>query len=413
MARLASVPAFFGLRVLSALLLLKLSGSFLSVGEFAIFSQFMLFAALINLVAIGGVQNGLVRQAAAAGDAQALGRIKGAALIIWGVALPILIIPIALLSGEISTVLVGARLHWMAVVIIAALTLTAGPAQIWCSILSGRKRVASSLAAQAVGLLVGTTAAALLITRGNAAGAVIGFATGPLATMAVAFPFASRLRIGRVPLTAALSEVRSLLRYSAAFAATTGFTSITLFGLRSEYRESFGTNALGYWIAANRISDMSTGLLGLFMIQFFVPQFEMTEGTSARRSLVLRCWMASAAVMAIALLAFSAASRPLVHVFLSDAYVPAIPFIRAYLTGDFLRVWVSLAMFSAFAAGRPGRYAAIEIGIIAMMAIITLALIWGGEVRAPQFGYVGAYALAAAAVTAAFFGRGFAARAEL
>src|SRR5690242_20182575 len=95
-ARLASVPAFFLLRILSGLLLLKLSASFLPVVGFTDFSQLMLFAALLNIVAIGGAQNGLVRQAAAAEGSEALSRVHGAALLIWGAAAPLLALLIAI-----------------------------------------------------------------------------------------------------------------------------------------------------------------------------------------------------------------------------------------------------------------------------------------------------------------------------
>jgi hypothetical protein len=56
-------------------------------------------------------------------------------------------------------------------------------------------------------------------------------------------------------------------------------------------------------------------------------------------------------------------------------------------------------MYSAFAQGRPGRYAAIEIGALSLMAVITVALAAAGETRAPQLGYVGAYAVVAALVS--------------
>src|SRR4029453_17129186 len=94
--RLASVPAFFGLRILSALLLLKLSAHFLAVDGFAVFTQFMLFAALLNMAAVAGMQNGLIRQSAAAADSAALGQVRRAAFRIWAGAVPLLLVPITL-----------------------------------------------------------------------------------------------------------------------------------------------------------------------------------------------------------------------------------------------------------------------------------------------------------------------------
>ncbi|HYC64400.1 MAG TPA: oligosaccharide flippase family protein, partial [Reyranellaceae bacterium] len=382
-ARLASVPAYFALRVASGLLLLKLSASLLSVSGFTVFAQLILFAAVLNLVAVGGTQNGLIRQSAAAPDAAALARTHSAALLIWAAFAPLLLLPVALAGETISDILVGNPKQWPAVVAIAALAVTAGPGQIWCSILSGRKRVPASLAAQATGLLTSTAAASYFILRGDPVAAAVAFAAGPLVTMTAAL-LASRLRIGLASPRVAAAEVRPLMRYSAAFAATSGYTAIVLFGLRSVYRDSFGATALGYWMAANRVSDMSTQLLGLFMIQFFVSHFATIDGAADRRRFVLRCWAAGVAAMALALGTFSIAAEPLVRLFLSDAFVPAIPVIRTYMVGDILRVWASLAMFAAFARGHPGRYAAIEIGTLTVLALVASALIAAGDVRAPQ-----------------------------
>jgi len=403
--RLASVPAFFGLRVLSGLLLLKLSAGYLPVSGFAIFSQLLSFAALLNLIALGGAQNGLIRQAAAAIDDGALARARSAALAIWMAVAPALGIAIAIASVPIANILIGDRDAWRSVIVIAFLMLAAGPGQIWCSLLSGRKRVAHSLAAQAVGLLAGTAVAAVFIHMGDPQAAAMGFACGPMITMALAIPVGRRLGIGHASIRSASQEVRTLLRYSAALATTTGVSAILLFGLRYFYRQHFGATQLGYWMAANRISDMSTQLLGLFMVQFFVPHFAMEKNEPARRALVVRCWTIAAATMGSIPLIFALAWRPIVHLLLSDAYLPAVPAIRIYMVGDFLRVWVSFAIYAAFARGRPTLYAGMEVATLLLMALVVGGLIAVGDPSAPQTGYACAYGLAAIVTSVAFLWR--------
>jgi O-antigen/teichoic acid export membrane protein len=397
MGQHASIPVYFALRVLSALILLKLSTQFLAVQNFASFAQFIAFAALLNMAVVGGSQNGLIRQAAAACDDSALAEVHGAGLTIWLAALGLLGIPIALFSHGISHVLTGSSRYWPAVIGIAALALAAGPGQIVTSILSGRKRVAQSLGAQTLGLIVGTIAASMFIVRGHFVAAALGFACGPviatIAALALAKPLALRWKASR-------KGVRPLLSYSAAIASTLGFSALVMFGLRWFYRDRFGATELGYWLAANRISDMSTQLLGLIMLQQFVPRLTTVTDPSEHARLALRYGIVGAALSGTALAVFLVAGRPLVHLFLSDAYFPAIPGIRLYLEGDFLRVWVSLAMFSAFASGKPGRYAAIDIATLSTMAVLTVALASAGEVHAPQMAYVGAYAISALALGA-------------
>lgn len=402
MRRLASVLAFFGVRVGSGLLLLKVSAHFLPVAGFTVFSQLVLFAALLNVLAVGGAQGGLIRQAAADERPEALARTQGAAFVLWAASAAILAPASALAAAPVSRLLTGAAGHGPAIAGVAILSLAAGPGQIWCGLLSGRGRVVASLSAQAIGLTSGTAAAAWLIVRGAPALAALAFAGGGLATMAVAFGFAARLRIPVATFRASLAGVRPLLRYSAALAATTGFSAVTLFGLRAFYRDAFGPTELGYWMAANRISDMSTQLLGLVMLQAFVPRLAATSDRRARRGLVIGFWAIGAATMAAALAVFSLASTPLVRLFLSEAFLPAVPVIRTYMAGDLLRVWTSLAMYAAFAQGRPGRYAAIEIAVLSVMAILAAGLIVAGKSWAPQFGYVGAQAIAAAIASLAF-----------
>jgi O-antigen/teichoic acid export membrane protein len=236
----------------------------------------------------------------------------------------------------------------------------------------------------------------------DAAGAALAFAGGGLVTTCVALPLTLRLGLPLIPRRWSWSPVRTLLRYSAAFAATTGYAAIVAFGLRWLYREHFGVTQLGYWLASSRVSDMSTQLLGLFMIQMFVPHVAMAPDEGSRRAFLVRCWAAGAGVMTSALVVFSLASGPLIHIFLSDAYLPAIPIIRVYMVGDVLRVWPSLAMHTAFANGQPLRYAGIEMGALTVMAVVAGVLTAAGDPAAPQTGYVVAYALAAALVSAAF-----------
>ena len=401
--RLASVPTYFGLKIASAIFLLKICANYLTVRGYGEFAQLVQFGTVLNLLALGGAQNGLIRQSAAAGgDEGRLAGIHGAALIIWIAAGLLLAGPLCLGSKIVSSVLVGNPDAWPTVIAITALSLTGGPGQIWCSILSGRKRVATSLVAQASGLLAGIIVATIFIIRGEPHVAATAFAGGPLLTLMVAGRAIARLRLKVARPAAALTHVLPLIRYSAAFGATSSYTALVLFGLRSFYRHRFGASALGYWIAANRISDMSTQLLGLFFIQFYVSHVASLNDQADRRGFILSCWAAATALMTLAFLVFCIAPRELVSLFLSSAFLGAIPVIQTYLLGDVLTVWASLAMYTAFARGRPAQYAAIEMGTVSLMAMIAIALMGMGNPRAPQLAYVSAYAVTATLVTIAF-----------
>jgi O-antigen/teichoic acid export membrane protein len=402
MGKLLSVPAFFGLRIALAVGLLKLSASSLPVSGFAVFSQLTLFATLLNTLAICGAQNGVIRQAAAARDAGELLRTQTAAFAVWSAAAPLALLVVLVGKGFVSDILVGTSAEWPAVLAITVAALVGAPSGIWCALLTGRKHVAQSLSAQGAGLIAGASAAAWRIMAHDASGAALAFAAGPIVTGCVALPFTLKLGLPLIPARWSWPPVKALLRYSAAFAVTTGYASVVAFGLRWLYRDHFGATQLGYWLASSRVSDMSTQLLGLFMIQMFVPHVAMLPDEGGRRAFLVRCWAAGAGVMTFALAVFSVASRPLIHLFLSDAYLPAASIIQVYMIGDVLRVWPSLAMHTAFANGQPLRYAGIEVGALTLMAVVAAALTMAGDPAAPQTGYVIAYAVAAFAVSAAF-----------
>jgi hypothetical protein len=400
--KLIWVPAFFTLRVAAALGLFKLSASFLPVSGFAVFSQLMAFAALLNILALCGAENGVIRQAAAARDLEDLKRTQSAAFAIWTTTAPLVLLPLAVGGSLVSKILVGSPAEWPMVLAIATVALLSAPSGIWCALLTGRKHVAQSLTAQAAGLVVGAGAAAWRITVHDPAGAVLAFAGGSLVTCCLALPWALRLGLPLIPRASRWPWVRTLLRYSAAIAATTSYTAVVAFGLRWIYREHFGATQLGYWLASSRISDLSTQLVGLFLIQVFVPQLATTADTDQRRAFLVRSWMIAAGVTSCILAVFSLASGLLIHLFLSDAYLPAAAMIRTYMVGDILRVWPSLAMHTAFANGRPLRYAGIEMATLTVMAGVSVTLTMLDDAAALQTGYVAAYAVAATWVSVAF-----------
>jgi hypothetical protein len=315
------------------------------------------------------------------------------------------LLAVVLAREPISNILVGSPAEWRMVVAVTAMVLLGAPSGIWCALLTGRKHVAQSLLAQGAGLVCGAAGAAWRIMAHDPGGAALAFAGGSLVTSGVALPFALRLGLPLIPHRWRWLQVGTLLHYSAGIAAATGYASVVAFGLRWIYREHFGVTQLGYWLASSRVSDTSTQLVGLFMIQVFVPHLAMMGDEGERRAFLLRSWGAAAGVMTAFLAVFSLASGPLIHVFLSDAYLPAAAIIRICMIGDVLRVWPSLAMHAAFANGQPLRYAAMEIGALTTMAVVGAALTAAGDPAALQTAYVVAYALAALAVSAAFLFR--------
>jgi O-antigen/teichoic acid export membrane protein len=400
--RLGAIGVYFMLRIGCALILLKLAASRLSVAGFVEFSQYLAFASLMALLAVGGTQNGLIRQVAAARSRADLAETVAAAAAIWLAASVALLVVVSLGARFIGIVLVGHGGEGMVVVALAAIAILGGPGQVRCSMLTGQGRMIASLAIQGAGLIAGAAGAAWFALRGNPTAAALAFACGSLIPSVPVLALAFR-RHAWPPVAALLAQAKQLLRFSLAFGAVAAAIPLTLFALRWQYRDAFGDEALGHWLSANRISDLSTQLIGLFMLQVFVPHVAQLTDSAARRRFMLACGAGGMAIMALPLIAFSLAAEPLVRLFLSPSFLPAIPAIQTYMAGDMLRAWTSIAIFTAFAAGRAERYAALELTVIGSMAVITLVLMGRGFASAPQWAYFATHAAFAAGFVALLF----------
>jgi O-antigen/teichoic acid export membrane protein len=387
-----SLGAFFGAKVLIGLALLKLSAEHLSLAGFALFSQFVMLWALLNLVASGGVQNGLIRQIAGADTDIAARTAFRAGARIWATA-AIVVLGLILLKEIVSVTLVGnADASWIVPWLVVAAIL-AGAGQLCSAVLIGSGRLTANVSAQAAGLVAGFVAAAACLYKAEAEWAVVAFAGGSLLTPVTAWVFARKLSaLGHGPADLVGAEVRVLLGYSGAFIAVAIVTPAVLFAVRHFYREAFGIDALAEWLVANRISDVSTQLIGLFMVQWYLPTISGTDRTvSQNRTTSLTAFLVGSAVMALLLMIFMIGAPFLVPLFLSQQYLSASTSIGIYMLGDVLRVAVSVAMFHALARRRLWTYLGVETASAALIGVLVSIGVHLGRIDAPYVGYLAAY----------------------
>lgn len=389
-----AVALFFGFKILLGAAILIASAQWMSVASFAVFSQLLILVAYLTSVGTAGVQNGLIRQiAAAGGDEASVGREVRAALWIWLAVALIAGLGALLFGGRIAILLTGTRDVGGVVPWLALLALWSGLGQLFCSILTGTHRAPLALLAQAVGLVAGTLPALGLLHGDAPIAAALAFVGGQGVTTVVAAalirPILARAWTSPPPVR---PEIRRLLAFSLAFLATASIMPLTLIGLRSLYRSAFGLEALGYWLAANRISDINTQLLGLYMVQAYLPAMAGAPRSEQRR-LALRTAAGAVGVMAIPLLVFLAAPGFFVRAFLSTKFLPAAPFFIGYFAGDMLRVGASIASYTALARGNLRFYVGLEILAAILISTLLIGLAWSGFLIAPPFAYAGCYAL--------------------
>ncbi len=311
---------------------------------------------------------------AAADNLGAVRQAQNAAFAIWGGTTVIIGAPMLLLRHTVSVMLTGSGADAWAVTGIVLLCSASGPAQIYASVLTGRQNVVASLAAQAAGLTVGSAVALAFLQLGRGAEAALAFSSGPVLTAGIGWLLVRKLDLPTSRSGENLgTQVSLLLRYSSAFFVATFVSAGSLFVLRYIYREHFGVNALGVWLVANRVSDLGGQLLGLFMAQSFLPGFVSSPDEATRRRFILRSFGIGTAAMVAPLVVFSIEPRALIHLFLSDKYLPAARPIIAYMIGDVLRVSAAIALQVALARRRMTAFVGMEMGIVSLFAAMTVA----------------------------------------
>lgn len=395
---MTAVAGFFALKMLVGMALVVQSARSLSVAEFGVFSQIFLFFALLSTVSAGGVQNGLIRQVASAGDDLARERRSVAAALVMWAGFSAIILVLALVAAEpLSELLVGSSRAAGTIPILAAAALAAGGGQVLCAVLTGRDRPATSLALQGVGLALGGIGCWIRLAAGDAQGAVMAYAMGPVISLIAAVPLAWRWLPHELSAFRRLgAELRLLLGFSGTFLLTATVMPATLIALRYAYRLEFGDEVLGYWLAANRVSDVTSQLLGLYMAQVYLPAATRMAGRNEILPLARRTAAMGLALTGAGLALFVLFAAWFVKVFLSASFVPAIPFIVGYLVGDTLRVVTSLSLHTALARGKLSLYAGTEAATAGFIALYVLALIGAGRIESAYWGYAAAHATMAA-----------------
>lgn len=388
-----ALPAYFASKIIIGVALLKFSAQFLSGIDFAAFSQFLLLSALLNMIASGGLQMGLILEIAAGKrDVGIETRLVANALAIWAMVAAAFAIPLVLMRGQLSELLLGTSVYASVVPWVVVLSIASGPGQIFTALLTGRQQPGRSLAAQAIGLVAGGAGALACLALQRPILAVYAFAVGPIVTALLAFALSSvhrlRLRISEVR----RAEMLRLLRYSGAYVVTASLFPAMLFAQRHFYVEAFGIDALNDWLVATRVSDTSSQLLALYMAQYFLPRFAAASDEQ-RSSRIGYALAVGGAMMSGFLVVFAIGADLLIPLFLSAQFLPAEPKILAYMAGDVARVAVSVSLHVALARGRLLQYLGIEAATVTTFGIITAALIFAGDARAPYVGYIGAYVL--------------------
>jgi O-antigen/teichoic acid export membrane protein len=393
---LVAVGGFFALKAAIGFAILAVSAKRLSVAEFGSFSQLFLYLSLLGSIASAGVQNGVIREVAAAqGDRHREQTVVIGGLLIWA-CFSALVTVIALVFGNrIATVLVGNADISAAVAALTVIALLAGLGTLLCSALSGSGRAPTSLGIQGLGLVVGGILCVVRLRSGDGLGAVLCYALGPLIG-ALAALWASRhwLSVRDMAWHDARRAGIDLLRYSGTFLVVVSVLPLVLFGVRYVYRLQFGAELLGYWLLGNRVSDVTTQVVGLYLSQVYLPHATRSEPGAARMLQIRRTLLLCMGIAGAGAVVFAIGRNPILTFVLSERYRHAVPVILGYLVGDMFRVAENVALFTALAAKRLVLFVTIEVAMAALVGTTILLGIALGYPAAAYWGYLAAHATA-------------------
>jgi len=384
------IMGFFGLKIILGVILVTLSARLRGAGDFAYYSQFFLAFVLFNLVAAGGIQNGVVREVAAAlGESGAIRRTISSALALACAIGLVLLAVTALAAPWMSYLLIGRYDSASLVLLLAVCAVASGIGQVLCAVMTGLGRLGVAIGAQSMSLVAGGGLSAAALLYKDPRSAVVAYAVGMALLPIFAFVAmgASRRLMSRLPWPD-LAIFKTLGHFSGAFLVTASAMPITLFVLRSFYRVSAGEKMLALWLAANRVSDVFTQLLGIYMAQIFLPAVtaRLAQGTAA--ATIRHHILISASVMFVGVACFLAAPTFWITHFLSPAFLPGTLFISLYLVGDSLRVLPSSCLYIALARKRTGIYTLLELANAALFFGLTVSLLHFGITLGPAIAYI-------------------------
>ena len=399
-----SILLFFALKIGAALALIKLSAHYLSVADFTVFSQLIFFSTLLVLLC-GGIQNGLTKAVAAAESPTDRQLALSAAFGLWCVIASIFIPLCTIFPTRISTILTGTSLWSWLIPWLAVGAFGTGLGQIFSSFLVGQRKLARNLLTQSSGIVVATGAAAWFFIANEPIAAILSAVFGNVAILPVGWLLSGsspHTYSPRSSIHLGVKYAKMFARNFIAFLLVSAMLPLALMLLRDVYRQHFGVEALAFWLVANRISDVTSQLLGLFLRLLFLPVAARAPSIPAARAIVQTTSARASLLMFSVFIGFVVTSPWSVPLLLSPEYGPATPLIAAYLAGDILRVPISVVAHFLLARDRLTLYVLLEGAFVTLFAAAFVLFLAVGLKIAPFAAYCGAYSIVSGAVWIAF-----------
>ena len=340
--------AFIGgssvINIFLGMIRVKVIAVLLGPGGMGLFGNYNAIADLARSVAGMGLGSSGVReiaQAAATGDDQRIARTAALVLRAAGFFAFIGAALVAALCVPIGWLAFGTFDHsWeIALLALAILFGSIGAAQM--ALIQGLRRIADLARASSFGALGGTIATIPIIYFLGERGVVVAIVTVALISLALTTYFSRRLRTAGVCLTwgEIRSETRDLLKLGIVFMASGLMAQGVACLVRIIVTRGLGLDAAGFYQASWALGGLYIGMILQAMGADFLPRLSaVIQNHKEGNRLVNEQTEVSLLMAGPGVLATLTFAGPIIYLFNTSEFAPAVPLLRWICLGMFLRV---------------------------------------------------------------------------
>lgn len=363
---------------------------------FGVIGQFQSLIAIVTLLSNGALANGVVKYTAEyRDDPDAVRRLLGTALyLVLGLAALIAALLLAVQGHVGRWIFLGQQMPALSALAMA--TVPAALGGLLMAVINGNERLGAYVIASILGSLATAAWIAFHLFGRGVDGAFFALATAQAVVCvatAVVFHFALsghwRQFAGRFD----AGQARRLGHYAAMGLTSAIAVPVVQLVVRKLIADDVGLVQAGYWQALLRISETHLLLLTTTLSVYLLPRLSrMRDAPVLRKALLSSYRFVLPLVLTTALIIFFCRT-PLIHLLLSERFLPVAEVLPYQLIGDVLKVGSWVLAFTMISHAMSGTYIVSEVLFAGIQIGLSYFLIGSYGLVGASFAYAATYAL--------------------
>jgi len=381
-AQSLSLPFVFvaiahGMRLLSALMIIKLVSVYAGPEGLGRLGLFMSVVSLTTVFAGGGISNGIIKYVAEYRDSpKQLEEFLGSA-VLYGLIYSMAIIGIcSVFSFRLAALFFGDAAFWWIMPTFGFAQLFAFIGVVVVGTANGMKRHDLFARLTAISYFVAIIVSYMLISNWGTMGgiAALGFTMscvgilGGIAAVVKGYANQIRLRFDR-------SQFRLLSRFSIMMITAAVLFPVSEILIRNAVEDNLGLTFAGYWQGLTRLSTSYIGFFAVFLGTVFMPRLSGTHSLMVCRQLVTRQLLRTGTVFVASVLVMYLLRDFLIVAAFSNEFSPLSKVIHYQFIGDFFRILSYVVGFLFLSKAAVGHGIAAEIFQYVLYTTLTITVI--------------------------------------